>query len=84
MNSFTNVWFDVCLALICLLHILPHFLKNKTLCNLLGLANLLMHIVAMVCLWILHGTLEEMLVVMLGSALLALALGFIEERGHDA
>lgn len=83
MNSFTNVWFDVCLALIAVLHIVPHFIKNKSLCQILGLCNLLAHVGAVVCLWLVSGTLEEMLVVMLGSAMVALALGYIEERGTN-
>lgn len=83
MNSFTNVWFDVLLGVILLLHILPHFIKNQTICHILGLCNLLAHVGAVVCLWLVSGTLEEMLVVMLGSAMVALALGYIEERGTN-
>ena len=86
MQCFANPWIDALLGVILLLHIFHAFPFDDFPKCILLCANLFWHSVLFVLMLLFSFPLEELLVLVLGSALLGLGLAYLAERGgvrHD-
>lgn len=83
MQCFGYVWVDVLLGVIALCHVLPLLIKNHLLERVLLALHLLCH-GGLVVVMLLHQLpLEELLALVLASALLALGTAYLKERGSE-
>ena len=79
MQCFANPWIDALLGVILLLHILHAFPFDDSLKRILLWVNLLCHSVLFVLMLLFNFPLEELLVLVLGSALVAATLAYLLE-----
>ena len=84
MQCFNCLWVDVCLGIIFLLHILPFFLRKKLVETVSLYGNLFCHGVLFLLMLVLQFPLEELLALVLLSALLGLGMAYLAERGRKA
>ena len=79
MQCFANPWIDALLGVILLLHILHAFPFDAFSKRILLCDNLFYHSVLFVLMLLFNFPLEELLVLVLGSALVAATLGYLLE-----
>ena len=79
MQCFANPWIDALLGVILLLHILSIFPLGDSLKRILLWVNLLYHSALCLLMLLFSFPLEELLVLVLGSALVAATLGYLLE-----
>ena len=79
MQCFANPWIDALLGVILLLHILSIFPFGDSLKRILLWVNLLCHSALFLLMLLFNFPLEELLVLVLGSALVAAALAYLLE-----
>ena len=83
MQCFGYVWVDVLLGVIALCHVLPLLIKNHLLERVLLALHLLCHGGLAVVMLLHQLPLEELLALVLASALLGLGTVYLKERGSE-
>ena len=83
MQCFGNLWVDMCLGLIFLCYLLPMLIKSDTLQSIMTMTHLLLHGVLLLLMLVQKLPLEELLALVLGSALLSLGTAYLMERGKN-
>ena len=82
MQCFSNLWVDICLGIIFLWHLLSLFFGCDLWQRIFTALLLLCHGVLMLLMLVLQLPLEELLMLVLASALLGLGMAYVKERGH--
>ena len=81
MQCFSNLWVDICLGNIFLLHLLSLFFGRGLWQRIFTALLLLYHGALMILMLVLQLPLEELLMLVLASALLGLGMAYVKERG---
>lgn len=83
MQCFGNLWVDICLGLIFLCYLLPMLMEYDPFQKIMTMTHLLLHGVLLLLMLVQKFPLEELLALLLGSALLSLGTAYLMERGKN-